>query len=121
MQLEADPVFRHFLAVLGAVVEIGDVDRPVLVGGEFGQRRSLRIDLVGFGLLADDNSGRHHLIGVLRAVEQVRLVEILAFLGLADQLDQVLGRKLGSGEFQAVLLGLVDVDLEALGLPGRHA
>lgn len=121
VQLEADPVFRHLLAGLVGVVEIGDVDRPVFVAGELGQRRRFRIGLVAVGLLADDDGGGHHLVGVFRAVEEIGFIEIFALFRLADQLDQMLGRELGGGKLQAVLLGLVDIDLEALGLLRRGA
>ena len=72
------------------------------------------------GLLADHHGGGHRLVGVFRAVEEVGLVELLALFGLADQVDQMLGRELGGGQFDAVLLGLVDLDLDALAAPSSR-
>ena len=77
------------------IVEIGDVDRPELVLGRglasAGAPGSL---LSALCLLADDDRRGHRLVGVLRAVEEVGLVEGLAVVGLVDQFDQMLGRKL---------------------------
>ena len=88
---------------------------------ELRQGRRFWIGLVEIGLLSDDDGGGHHLVGVFRAVEEIGFVETLPLFGLADQFDQMLGRELGGGQFDAGLLGLVDIDLEPLRLLRRGA